>query len=38
VRLLRLQVEGRPVVDTRAFLNGHRVRVGDRFDPLPDAP
>jgi methionyl-tRNA formyltransferase len=38
VRLLRLQVEGRPVVDTRAFLNGHPVRVGDRFDPLPDAP
>jgi methionyl-tRNA formyltransferase len=37
VRILRLQAEGRPVVDTRAFLNGHPVRVGDRFDPLPDA-
>ncbi|HVT48869.1 MAG TPA: methionyl-tRNA formyltransferase [Vicinamibacterales bacterium] len=37
VRILRLQIEGRPAVDTRAFLNGHPVRVGDRFDPLPDA-
>jgi methionyl-tRNA formyltransferase len=37
VRILRLQAEGRPAVDARAFLNGHPVRVGDRFDPLPDA-
>jgi methionyl-tRNA formyltransferase len=34
VRLLELQLEGRPPVSAGAFLNGHRVQPGDRFDPL----
>ena len=35
VRLLELQLEGRPPLSARAFLNGHSVRPGDRFEPLP---
>jgi methionyl-tRNA formyltransferase len=35
LRLLALQPEGKPVMTVRDFLNGRRVGVGDRFDPLP---
>ena len=35
VRIVRVQLEGRPPVAAREFLHGHRVAVGDRFDPLP---
>lgn len=35
VRLLEVQLEGRPPVTAEAFLNGHAVRPGDRFEPLP---
>jgi methionyl-tRNA formyltransferase len=33
VAIHRLQLDGRPVVSVRDFLNGHAVRVGDRFLP-----
>jgi len=33
VAIQRLQLDGRPVVSVRDFLNGHPVRVGDRFVP-----
>ena len=33
VRLTRLQLEGRPAVAARDFLNGHAVRPGDQFLP-----
>ena len=33
VRITRLQLEGRPAVATRDFLNGHAVRPGDRLVP-----
>src|SRR5690606_34896904 len=36
VRLLRLRPEGRAAMSAREFLNGHRVRPGDRLEPLPD--
>ena len=36
--LRRVQLDGRPVVSVRDFLNGHAVRVGDRFLPLTDTP
>ena len=36
IRLTELQLEGRPPMPTRAFLNGHAVRVGERFEtPAP---
>jgi methionyl-tRNA formyltransferase len=35
VRLTTVQLEGRPPVAVRAFLNGHPVAVGDRLEPLP---
>ena len=37
-RLLELQLEGRPPVTAAAFLNGHPVRAGDRFEPHPGGP
>jgi len=33
VAICRLQLDGRPVVSVRDFLNGHAVRAGDRFLP-----
>lgn len=33
LRIVRLQPEGRPVMSAAAYLNGTRVRVGDRFEP-----
>jgi methionyl-tRNA formyltransferase len=36
VAIGRLQLDGRPVVSARDFLNGHAVKIGDRF--LPTAP
>lgn len=36
IALRRIQLDGRPVVSVRDFLNGHVVRVGDRFLPLTD--
>jgi len=36
VRLIELQLEGRPPVSAAAFLNGHPLRAGDRFDTAPD--
>jgi methionyl-tRNA formyltransferase len=38
VRLTRIQPEGRAAMPVRDFLNGHPVKAGDRFEPLPDAP
>jgi methionyl-tRNA formyltransferase len=36
--ITRVQLEGRPAIGVRDFLNGHAVRVGDRFEPwLPNA-
>jgi methionyl-tRNA formyltransferase len=32
LRLVAVQLEGRPPVSVAAFLNGHRVTAGDRFD------
>jgi methionyl-tRNA formyltransferase len=37
LRLIELQPEGRPAQATRAFLNGHRLEVGDLFEPPPPA-
>jgi len=37
VRVLELQLEGRPPVGAAAFLNGHAVRPGDRFESPPAA-
>ena len=37
IRLLRVQVEGRPAVATRDFLNGHPTRAGERLERVPDA-
>jgi methionyl-tRNA formyltransferase len=34
VRLLVIQAEGRPPMSVRAFLSGHPVSVGDRFDSI----
>ena len=33
VRLLEIQPEGRPPMSVRAFLSGHAIRAGDRFEP-----
>jgi len=35
IRLLDIQLEGRPPMPVRAFLNGHRVSPGARFTPEP---
>jgi methionyl-tRNA formyltransferase len=34
VRVWRVQEEGRAITDARAYLNGRRRGVGDRFEPL----
>lgn len=34
VRITRVQLEGRPAMAVRQFLNGHRVAPGDRLEPL----
>jgi methionyl-tRNA formyltransferase len=36
VRISRLQEEGRAIMSGRAYLNGRRSGVGDRFEPLRD--
>jgi methionyl-tRNA formyltransferase len=38
LQLTQLQPEGGKALDTRAFLNGVRVKPGDRFSPMPGAP
>jgi methionyl-tRNA formyltransferase len=38
LRLDALQPEGRAPMAVRDFLNGRRVDVGDRFEPLPSLP
>jgi methionyl-tRNA formyltransferase len=38
VSLFELQLEGRPSVPAAAFLNGHPLKPGDHFDPLPQSP
>lgn len=38
VRILELQLEGRPPQPVRAFLNGHPVTTGQCFDPDPGSP
>jgi len=38
IALRRLQLDGRPVVSVRDFLNGHDVRPGSRFLPLSPTP
>ena len=35
IRLLRVQLEGRPATSVRDYLNGHAVHVGDRLMPWP---
>ena len=35
VRLLTIQVAGKPAMPVEAFLRGHPVRAGDAFEPLP---
>lgn len=37
VAIRRVQLDGRPIVSIRDFLNGHAVRVGDRFQPAAAA-
>ncbi len=37
IRLRRVQVEGRPAVSIRDFLNGHRTQPGERFEAVPAA-
>ena len=37
IRLRRVQVEGRPAVPVRDFLNGHRTQPGERFEAVPAA-
>jgi len=37
LRLIRVQLEGRPVVSVRDYLNGHPTRPGDRFDSVADS-
>ena len=34
VRLIEIQPEGRPPMSVRAFVSGHPVRAGDRFEPV----
>jgi methionyl-tRNA formyltransferase len=38
VRLTEIKMEGRPPMTARAFLNGHPIASGDRFDALPVRP
>ncbi len=38
VRLTEIQLEGRPPVRVRDFLNGRRVAAGERFEALPASP
>jgi methionyl-tRNA formyltransferase len=38
IALRRMQLDGRPVVSARDFLNGHDVRPGSRFLPLAHTP
>jgi len=38
LRITEVQVEGRPPMAMRAYLNGRRVNAGDRLAPLPEAP
>lgn len=35
IRLKRVQLEGRPPLSVRDFLNGHPTRPGERFEPAP---
>jgi methionyl-tRNA formyltransferase len=35
IRLLRVQLEGRPATSVRDYLNGHAVHAGDRLSPWP---
>lgn len=35
IRLRRVQLDGRPPVSVRDFLNGHPTRAGERFEPAP---
>jgi methionyl-tRNA formyltransferase len=35
LEVTRVQLEGRPAMAVRQFLNGHPVTAGDRFDALP---
>lgn len=37
VRILEVQEAGRAALAVRAYLNGHRVAAGDRFEPVPAA-
>lgn len=37
IRLLALQLEGKPVITAAAFLNGHRVQPGQRFMTVPSS-
>ena len=36
--LLDIQPEGRPPMNVRAYLSGHPLQVGQRFEPLDDIP
>ena len=38
VRLTRVQLEGKPAMAVREFMNGHRMAAGDRLEPLPVTP
>jgi methionyl-tRNA formyltransferase len=38
LELLEIQPEGRPPMTVRAYLSGHPVQVGQRFEPLDDTP
>jgi methionyl-tRNA formyltransferase len=38
VRITRVQPEGGAPMTVRAFLNGHPLNPGDRFDPVPSGP
>jgi methionyl-tRNA formyltransferase len=38
IKLLEIQPEGRPPMSARAYLSGHPVQVGQRFEPLDDTP
>ena len=38
LRVTEVQVEGRPPMAMRAYLNGRPVNTGDRLAPLPEAP
>lgn len=36
LRLLRVQLNGKPAMAVRDFVNGHAIRAGDRFTRTPD--